>query len=973
MKKRFLAMVMTLAMLLSLLPASALAVGTNPFTDVESNDWFYDEVLYVNDEGLMTGTSTTTFSPDDNTTRGMIVTILHRLTGTPEAADSTFQDVADDQYYADAVDWAAEKGVVTGYDANTFGPMDPITREQLATILCRYASLMGYDVSTGQDTNILSFVDAASVSAYAVEAMQWAVGAGLINGTDGNRLDPQGYATRAQVAAILYRFCTQVMGDEVTPAAFTVTLTLNYGDNEVYKTLTTEDGKTVTAPKNPTRSGYTFAGWYTAADGGEKFDFSDVITGNVTLYAKWTKASTGGGHSHNWGNWTYVGNGQHERICSKNNNHKQTEACRYDETSLYCIVCGYKDDAIHISSVDQLKAVADAINQGDSYEGKTIALENNIDLSKETWEPIGNGTRDGSNYTGNAFKGTFDGNGYTISNVTTSLFGVVDGGTVQNVKLVANIDSSADSVGAAVALLCGGTVDNVSVSGTVKGLEGVGGVVGRMLVAGTVTGCTNNATVTQTGTQDSAGGIVGKAYYTEPGKEMTIRNCSNSGTVTSDYAAGGIVGFSAANVTDCTNSAAISANLEAGGIVGEQTNYGEVSGNTNSGDISANKSGGIIGWVRYQENASAYANNEVIAVTGNTNSGTITGSGDVSTQSSAGGIVGLAYNQATVTGNTNSAASISASTFAAGIVGAIQQEKNNLDIDSAKFVVSNNATTTTFENISANCKDLYVYNNDPNNSDFATIEGNGEKLVAKIGEDSYTSLQDAINAASGETTVTLIDDTEVDGDTTITVPSGKNIALDLNGKTLAGETDQTGSNRNMFDVNGGKLTVENGTITMEHKGANMEWNSSTAVFNVTAGGVLNLDGVTVENLGGSDMAFCVHLNNWGEVTLNATNSTLESTYCAVRVFNSGPNDNNVSIINSTLHGDNRAFWVHNYSAKDFGANYDADAVEARLKFDLFNGTNTITSGADGTGTRPIHYGFSDAIYYDAAGNLLSSN
>lgn len=166
MKKRFLAMVMTLAMLLSLLPASALAVGTNPFTDVESNDWFYDEVLYVNDEGLMTGTSTTTFSPADNTTRGMIVTILHRLTGTPEAADSTFQDVADDQYYADAVDWAAEKGVVTGYDANTFGPMDPITREQLATILYRYASLMGYDVSTGQDTNILSFVDAASPSAH---------------------------------------------------------------------------------------------------------------------------------------------------------------------------------------------------------------------------------------------------------------------------------------------------------------------------------------------------------------------------------------------------------------------------------------------------------------------------------------------------------------------------------------------------------------------------------------------------------------------------------------------------------------------------------------------------------------------------------------------------------------------------------------------------------------------------------------
>ena len=284
MKKRILAILLTVAMCLSLLPMSAFAAGTNPFTDVDTNDWFYDEVIYVKDNGLMNGTSDTTFSPGGNTTRGMIVTILHRLSGSPAADDSAFLDVDDSQYYAEAVDWAAANGVVTGYNANTFGPNDFITREQMAAILYRYAVLMGYDVSVGADTNILSYTDALSVSEYAVEAMQWAVGAGIINGVEGNRLNPQGHATRAQVAAILYRFCTQVVDE--TPVTYTVTFKLNY-DGLTYKTITVEEGKTVTLPKAPTRSGYTFAGWYTAANGGVQFDASKPISGDVTLYAHW--------------------------------------------------------------------------------------------------------------------------------------------------------------------------------------------------------------------------------------------------------------------------------------------------------------------------------------------------------------------------------------------------------------------------------------------------------------------------------------------------------------------------------------------------------------------------------------------------------------------------------------------------------------------------------------------------------------
>ena len=143
MKQKLLSMALALTMLLSMVPASALAAPSQPFSDVGPNDWFHAEVQYVKDAGHMNGTSDATFDPDGNTTRGMIVTILHRLAGQPTAGTSTFLDVDPSQYYADAVDWAAANGVVTGYDASTFGPNDFITREQLAAIFYRYATLMG--------------------------------------------------------------------------------------------------------------------------------------------------------------------------------------------------------------------------------------------------------------------------------------------------------------------------------------------------------------------------------------------------------------------------------------------------------------------------------------------------------------------------------------------------------------------------------------------------------------------------------------------------------------------------------------------------------------------------------------------------------------------------------------------------------------------------------------------------------------
>ena len=165
---------------------------------------------YVYENGMMNGTSATQFSPDATTTRAMIVTMLHRLENEPAAQASSFTDVAAGSYYADAVAWAAANGIVNGVSETSFAPDDSITREQMAAILYRYASYKGYDVTASGSLN--AYTDAAQVSSYAAAAMQWANGEGLITGVTGTTLDPQGSATRAQVATILMRFCENIAG-----------------------------------------------------------------------------------------------------------------------------------------------------------------------------------------------------------------------------------------------------------------------------------------------------------------------------------------------------------------------------------------------------------------------------------------------------------------------------------------------------------------------------------------------------------------------------------------------------------------------------------------------------------------------------------------------------------------------------------------------------------------------------------------
>ena len=181
-----------------------------PFEDVSVDAWYADAVQYVVDKGMMNGTGENSFSPDETTTRGMIVTMLYRLENEPAKSASAFNDVAAGSWYADAVAWAAEQGVVNGISDTAFAPDTAITREQMAAILYRYAQLKGYDVSVGENTNILSYTDAASISEYAIPAMQWACGAGLITGDTATTLNPLGNATRAEVATILMRFLEQL-------------------------------------------------------------------------------------------------------------------------------------------------------------------------------------------------------------------------------------------------------------------------------------------------------------------------------------------------------------------------------------------------------------------------------------------------------------------------------------------------------------------------------------------------------------------------------------------------------------------------------------------------------------------------------------------------------------------------------------------------------------------------------------------
>lgn len=205
--KRIGAVLTAMALIFSLNLTAFAAVEDTGFSDVNADDWFADSAVYVRDNGIMNGTSATTFNPNGTTSRGQITAILYRAAGSPAVSGGTaYSDVAETAYYASAVRWASASGVVTGYDDGTFRPNAPITRQQLAAILWRYAGSPAAEAGT-------DYADESSIASYAVTAVDWARDTGVISGRDGNRFDPSGRATRAQAAVILHRYLERMGAD----------------------------------------------------------------------------------------------------------------------------------------------------------------------------------------------------------------------------------------------------------------------------------------------------------------------------------------------------------------------------------------------------------------------------------------------------------------------------------------------------------------------------------------------------------------------------------------------------------------------------------------------------------------------------------------------------------------------------------------------------------------------------------------
>ena len=212
-QRRFWSFLMACVLALTLCVPAMAAVEDTGFSDVAANAWYADAAQYVRDHGIMNGTSSTTFSPNSTMTRAMLATVLYRAAGSPTVSQTAnFRDVSTGAYYSDAAAWASANGIVTGYGNGLFGSNDPVTREQIATILWRY---QGSPAPAGTAAN---FTDQSTISSYAVNAVAWARENGIINGMEGNRFAPKNNATRAQVATILRNYLqNETPAPEPTP------------------------------------------------------------------------------------------------------------------------------------------------------------------------------------------------------------------------------------------------------------------------------------------------------------------------------------------------------------------------------------------------------------------------------------------------------------------------------------------------------------------------------------------------------------------------------------------------------------------------------------------------------------------------------------------------------------------------------------------------------------------------------------
>ncbi len=277
-----------------------------------------------------------------------------------------------------------------------------------------------------------------------------------------------------------------------------------------------------------------------------------------------------------------------------------------------------------------------------------------------------------------------------------------------------------------------------------------------------------------------------------------------------------------------------------------------------------------------------------------------------------------------------------------GLVG-VELYHDGVAMDAADYSYDSATGYVTFKTTSFSIFDIALVNP-------ADIKG-GEALKAVLDEKDEIKLTQDITLSG-----------------TYTIPEGRNIVLDLNGKTISGTTvTPSGSIVSLFDVRG-TLVVKNGTITVKHTDTNMEWNKASEIFYVGFNGRLDVIDATLENLGGTDMAYCVDMVNATNITFNATNSTIKSTYIPVRVFNNGSGMNNVSIKDCDVIGTSRALWVHIFTPVDnTSGKYKGIYKEDTLNLDIYNNGNTFTASNP---DRIIEYGFTDPINFNATGDTV---
>ncbi len=520
------------------------------------------------------------------------------------------------------------------------------------------------------------------------------------------------------------------------------------------------------------------------------------------------------------------------------------------------------DGEWEIDSVGQLIYFAKQVNSGNSYKDETIILTKEINLAGINWTPIGNWD--------NTFDGTFDGQGYTISNLYINapagegvgLFGVTQNATIKGVN-IENVDVTGYSmVSALVGAPYPSTISDCHVTGKVNLVAEwayVGGIAGYCYYGTQVDNC--SVVADEMGsivskTRNAVGGIT--AWLLEGNHK--VMNCQVKNlNLTGWTNIGGITGFVHYNNT-----------IEGCSVENVKLTKTRADGNPGIGLIAG-------GWSYSASNAITLRNNTVKNATMEGNH-----------------IAYAAYNE------------LYGSEFGGATT--------------TNFVLDGNTTEQITNNL---------------------VE------VKKVG-----STDELVNALkNGDNVVLSKDISGVDANTAITIAAGKDVILDLNGYEIAATANKTG-NQELFLVKG-TMTVKNGTLELVAQN-NQEWNAMATIFDVTAGGVLKVDGVTA-NVAGTDMNFFAHLNNWGSATLEMTNCNITTTYVAVRAFNSGYDMNTVTIKDCDFYN-GRMFWVHNYTSEG--------KDDSTLTLDIYGNNNTSDNA------KPVRFGFSNSVYYDINGNLI---